>query len=304
MVGDLASVALGPPSNLDSVLVKSLNYWSMPGGLEGKTDPRDFIRAARRFGFEAIEMGLGDAIPLDATEAHCRALRKEAEDAGLAIPSCASTVPWKQALGDADPSLRAGAEEDLRRMLRISHWLGSRTLLVIPGIVDSFFDPSRPTLDYAEVEARAAEGLRRVLPEAASLGVRMGIENVWNKFLLSPTEMRAFIDRFESPFVGAYVDVANILPYGHPHQWLRILAHRVVGVHFKDFRKAVGTEHGFVDLCEGDVPWPEVLAALEEIGYDGPVVAEMIPNYPHLPLVRVANASTAMDALLKRGDWA
>ncbi|MFQ3668314.1 MAG: sugar phosphate isomerase/epimerase family protein [Fimbriimonadaceae bacterium] len=187
-------------------------------------------------------------------------------------------------------------------MLRISAWLGLRTLLTIPGIVYSFFDASRPTLDYDGVERRAEEGLRKLVPLAEELGVRMAIENVWNKFLLSPTERRAFVDRFESAHVGAYVDVANVLPYGHPDQWLRILGPRVMGIHFKDFRKSVGTEHGFVGLLEGDVDWPSVMSAIREIGYDGPVVAEMIPNYAHYGKVKIGNASRAMDAILAGGE--
>ncbi len=113
-------------------------------------------------------------------------------------------------------------------------------------------------------------------------------------------ELAAFIDSFESEWLGAYVDVANILPYGFPEQWLRILGPRVVGVHFKDFRRAVGTVEGFVDLLEGDVNWPEVMLALDEIQYAGPIAAEMIPLYRHHPLVRVANTSRAMDAILGR----
>jgi hexulose-6-phosphate isomerase len=72
----------------------------------------------------------------------------------------------------------------------------------------------------------------------------------------------------------------------------------VVGVHFKDFRRAVGTADGFVDLLEGDVNWPGVMAALRTIGYDGALPAELIPLYQREPMVRVANASRAMDAIL------
>src|SRR5205823_5128540 len=129
--------------------------------------------------------------------------------------------------------------------------------------------------------------------------VRLGIENVWNRFLISAQDMKTFLDQFASPWIGAYMDVGNLLPFGYAEQWLRFLGKQVVGVHFKDFRRAVGTAEGFVDLLEGDVNWPEVMVALREIAYDGPVVAEMIPPYKHCPLVRVANTSRAMDAIIK-----
>ncbi|MFN8219138.1 MAG: sugar phosphate isomerase/epimerase family protein [Fimbriimonadales bacterium] len=282
------------------MITKSLNYWSWPGGLEGTLCPLEFIRAAHDNGFPAVELCIGEGGKLntDATEEYCRDIVAEANRLGVKIMSTASGLYWSRALGDAGATERARALDDLEKMLQISAWLGAKTHLTIPGAVEVFFMPDRPIYEYDQVYTDAIEGLRKALPTAERLEVRMGIENVWNKFLLSPVEMSAFIDQFESPWVGAYVDVANILPYGYPEQWLRILGQRVVGVHFKDFRKAVGTIEGFVDLLEGDVNWPEVMNALREIGYSGPVVGEMIPYYRHCPEVRVANTSRAMDAIL------
>jgi hexulose-6-phosphate isomerase len=94
--------------------------------------------------------------------------------------------------------------------------------------------------------------------------------------------------------------VGNILPFGYPEMWIRALEHRIVAVHVKDFKRAVGTAEGFCDLCEGDVNFDEVVKALGEIGFDGALVAEMIPHYPRYPMVRVANTSNALDAILGR----
>ena len=227
-------------------------------------------------------------------------IRGAAGEMGLSLASVASGLYWDRALGDCDPAKRAQAKDDLEKMIRIAHWLGAKTLLTIPGAVEVFFLPERPIYPYDEVLRHATEGLRSVLPAAERYQVRLGIENVWNKFLLSPAEMAWFIDQFDSAWIGAYVDVGNVLLYGYPEQWLRVLGKRVVGIHFKDFRKAVGTIDGFVDLLEGDVNWPEVMNAIAEIGYDGPIPAEMIPGYRHHPMVRVANTSQAMDAILAR----
>lgn len=285
------------------MLVKSINYWSFPGGLEGTLDPVEAARLAKAAGFDAIELCIGPAgtaLGTDIDETRCGEIRSQVEEIGLSVPSVASGLYWGRALGDDDPAARAGAREDLEAMIRIAGWLGAKTLLTIPGAVEVFFLPDRPIMDYRSVYDRAVEGLQAALPLAAENRVRLGIENVWNKFLLSPMEMAAFIDTFDSEWIGAYVDVANLLPYGYPDQWLRTLGRRVVGVHFKDFRKAVGTIEGFVDLLEGDVPWPAVVEALDEIGYDGPVAAEMIPGYRHHPMVRIENTSRAMDAILTR----
>lgn len=282
------------------MLLKSINYWSYPGGLAGTLPLDSFFRQAAAHGFEAVEVAIGHtgALTVDATQADCEAALALASRHGVKIASVASGTYWSRAVGDEDPANRAAAIEDLKKMVRITGWLGCRTLLVIPGAVDVFFLPDRAPQRYDEVKERARQGLAECLPAAAEAGVTMGLENVWNKLILSPTEAAEFIDSFGSPHIGAYVDVANILPYGHPEQWLRILGHRVAGIHFKDFRRAVGTAEGFVDLLEGDVNWPEVMAAIGEIGYSGPVVAEMIPLYRHYPEVRCANASTAMDAIL------
>lgn len=285
------------------MVVKGVNQWSFPGGLEGSLAPEVALRLAADSGFQAVELCVGEvgtALPVDALTEAMAPIRATAEDLGLSLPSIASGLYWGRNLGDADPALRTQARHDLERMIRLADALGARTLLTIPGAVDVFFLPDRPKQPYAQVRDYALEGLHAVLPVAQHHGVRLGLENVWNKFLISPQEMADFIDQFHSPWIGAYVDVANLLPFGEPGDWLRLLGHRVVGVHFKDYRRAVGTAEGFVDLLEGDVDWPEVMAALGEIAYDGPVVAEMIPGYRHHPMVRVANASRAMDAILGR----
>ncbi|MBX3097272.1 MAG: sugar phosphate isomerase/epimerase [Fimbriimonadaceae bacterium] len=282
-------------------ITKSINIWSLPGGLADTLAPLDAIRMAKDNGFPAIELSIGAEGPLNVNTPIEDALRirMEAQNLGITIPSTASGLYWGRALADADANSRSQAKDDLQKMLRLSAALGARTHLTIPGAVDVFFLPDRAALPYEHVWKYATEGIREVLPVAEEVRVRIGIENVWNKFLLSPQEMAHFIDQFNSPWVGAYVDVANCLNYGHPADWIRHLGKRVVGVHFKDYRRAVGTGEGFVDLLAGDVPWPDVMVALREVGYDGPVPAEMIPNYKYAPEVQVRNTSTALDAILK-----
>ena len=285
------------------MILKSINYWSMSGGLEGTLEISTFLQTASKYGYDAVELciGEGGALGLDTTEARCKEIVAEADSLGLVIPSTASGLYWGRALGDISATNRAQAVDDLKRMVKISGWLGAKTHLTIPGAVEVFFLPEREIVDFAHVWKYATIGLKEVLPVAAEAGVRLGIENVWNKFLLSPMEMLTFLDQFDSPYIGSYLDVANVLPFGYPEQWLRILGNKVVGIHFKDFRKAVGTIEGFVDLLEGDVNWQELVKAMDEIGYSGPVVAEMIPYYKQHSEVRLANTSRAMDAILGRG---
>lgn len=290
------------PYFLPTMLLKTINYWSFPGGLEGSLDPFEALELAKQYRFEAIELCPGDgaAFGLDADEKFCRSLRERADQLGLRLPSVGAGTYWSRNLASADAGDREAARHDLARLIRITSWLGAKTLLTIPGAVDVFFLPDRPVQPYKDVLRYAKEGLAALLPLAEQCKVRLGIENVWNKFLLSPHETVEFIDSFGSPWIGSYFDVGNVLPFGYPEDWLRTLGKRVVGIHFKDFRRAVGTADGFVDLLEGDVNWPKVMKAIRDIGYEGGIAAEMIPGYRHHPIVRIANTSNALDAILEK----
>src|SRR5262249_38156148 len=110
------------------------------------------------------------------------------------------------------------------------------------------------------------------LPEAAKAGIKLAIEEVWNKFLLSPTEFAQYIDSFGSPWVGAYFDVGNVVEYGFPQEWIRTLGHRIMKVHIKEYAKPKRFSYA---LGEGEIDWPEVTRALVDVGYDGWVTAEV-----------------------------
>ncbi len=130
--------------------------------------------------------------------------------------------------------------------------------------------------------------------------VTIGIENVWNKFLLSPLEMRDFVDKIGSRYVGCYFDVGNVLLTGYPEQWIRILGERIKRVHLKDFKISIGNINGFCNLLEGDANWKEVIKALKEIKYDSYLTAEIVPPYRQYPQALIYNISKNMDFILDR----
>ncbi|HXH60653.1 MAG TPA: sugar phosphate isomerase/epimerase family protein [Fimbriimonadaceae bacterium] len=278
--------------------LKGINYWSYPG--EPSLD--EFFAKAKRDGFECVEPAIADSgeLNLDVTQTFCEDAVSRAESLGLSIHTMASGTYWNYNLASPDEADCTKAVNALQRMLQITSWFGANTLLTIPGAVDVFFMPDAPVQNYGLVWERAIEGLEKVLPVAEECEVSIGIENVWNKFLLSPLEMRIFIDQFESEWVGSYFDVGNVMAYGYPQQWIRILGHRIKAIHVKDYRRAVGTAEGFVDLCEGDVPWGDVMDAIREVAYEGPLTAEMIPHYPTNPEMRCANTSRALDMIMGR----
>ena len=277
---------------------KSINYWSFEGGTQGSKPLAQAFAEAREKGFEAVEVCLGGAGDLtqETTEKECKAIKNEAENAGVEIASVATGLYWQYSLTDDQEEVREKARLITRSLLQRAAWLGVDAVLVVPGAVDVFFKPDAAVVPYEVVWERSLEALKGLARFAEKVGVAIGVENVWNKFLLSPLEMRSFVDEIKSDYVGVYFDVGNVLPFGYPEQWIRILGDRIKRVHLKDFKRSVATAKGFCDLLEGDVNWPEVMQALKEIGYDGYVTAEMMPWRPDLLDV----TSKAMDKILGR----
>jgi hexulose-6-phosphate isomerase len=285
------------------MLRKGINAWMFPGAFEDLVEPEDAIVLAKKFGYESLELCIGPAgskLGFDASEAKCQKLVQLAKDEGILLETTASGLYWGKSLGDPDDSVRKEAKEELTQMLRVSGALGCKVHLTIPAAVDVFFNPDRPVQNYDDCLKYAVEGIQSLVPVAQETGVKMGIENVWNKMLTSIGEMHWFLKQIDSEWVGSYFDVGNALPFGYPDQWIRSLGSKIFAIHFKDFKKSVGTADGFVDLCEGDVDFDAVVSALNDIGFDGPVTAEMIPHYPRYPMVRVINTSTALDYILGR----
>ena len=263
----------------------SASYWIFEGGLEGTLPIHKAMEQASQLGFDAIELGIASQGVLThlTTQAECEAICAMANKNGLEISGVASGESWGSSPTSSDVKVREKILDFTKKALQITQWLGTDAYLYVPGAVDVFFLPEAEVVPYDVCYERAAEAISKLLPTAEKLGVSIAVENVWNKFLLSPLEMRDFIDKFKSTSVGAYFDVGNVLLTGYPDQWIRILGSRIKRVHIKDFKLAIGTADGFVDLQEGDVDFEAIKNALSEINYDGYVTAEMIPYEPGRP---------------------
>lgn len=277
---------------------KGINIWSFRDG----TKISEAIRLAQTAGFDGIELALNETgeLSLESNAKELTDIREQLDAAGLELAGLATGLYWSYSMTSEQSSVRAKATDICKRQIETAAALGADAILVIPGAVGVDFIPDCEVVDYDKAFDRALEAIASLAPEAASAGVAIGIENVWNKFLLSPLEMRGFIDAVGSEAVGAYFDVGNTVLTGYPDQWIRILGKRIKKVHFKDYRRAAGGLHGFVDLLAGDVDYPAVVKALESIGYDGYVTAEMIPPYTHHSEQIIFNTSGAMDAILGR----
>jgi hexulose-6-phosphate isomerase len=242
---------------------------------------------------------------LKSTRSELAAVRALAENYDLVFSGLATGLYWGANAASDDPAVRERAAQILERQIKCAAALGIEAILVVPGAVGVDFIPGAEEVPYDLAYERAREFIGGAVALAARHRVHLAIENVWNKFLLSPLEMRAFVDSFGSEWVGSYLDVGNVLATGYPEHWISILGPRIRRVHFKDFRRGVGTIHGFVELLSGDANWPAIVGALRGSGYTGWVAAEMIPPVPfykHRPEVLIANTSHAMDAILAVGE--
>jgi len=254
----------------------SLNMWSYPGPANDLGAYGAFLAKAKDAGFQAVEPTLDGPLNPDSPEDEVARVRQVICDAGLEVASLACGAYWQFPFTANDPAIRAKAVELTEKVVRIARWLGTDAVLVIPGMVAGLGGEGE-VVSYDVCYERALAELAKTVPAAERAGVRMGLENVWNKFLLSPLEMAGFVDAIGSECVGVYFDVGNVVAFGYPEHWIRILGKRIVRVHLKDFKRSVGTIDGFCPLGTGDVDWVEVKRALQDAGYDGYLSCEIGP---------------------------
>ena len=276
---------------------KGISIWSFP-----QQSLKESFALAKDAGFEGVEVALAETgeLSLETTPEQLEQIKKDAEECGIELYSVASGLYWDYWLNADSEDEREKAKSIVRRQLEVAKALGCDTILVIPGTVNAdFIDPNR-VVDYVTTYERSLAALLELKSYAEELQVSIGLENVWNKFLNSPVEMSDFIDKIGSDYVGSYFDVGNVLFNGYPEHWIRALGKKIKKVHFKDFRKNPGGVNSFVDLLAGDINYPEVIKALREVGYDGWVTAEMIPNYTYYPETIIYNTSNSMDKILGR----
>lgn len=278
---------------------KSISIWSFPASLA----LADKLRLTREAGFDGFEIDLSEDGPLtlDSSRQEIEAVRIQADRSGVQLSGLATGLYWNANPASSDPIIRAHAEAILNKQIEIAHAFDLDAILVVPATVGADFVPDCEIVPYDAAWQRATEFIRTALPAAERYGVRICVENVWNKFLLSPLEMREFVAQFNSEWVGVYFDVGNALATGYPEHWIRILGQHIRRVHLKDYRRAVGSVDGFVEILSGDVNWAAVMSQLRTIRYDGWLTAEMIPPVPFYkfaPETLLFNTSRAMDALL------
>ncbi len=253
---------------------------------------------SQQAGLDAVELnlyasGAPAGFTMDTTAAEAEGIAKQAAEHGLKLRSLSTGLLWGAPLSSADADERKRGRAIVGKQLEIAELIGADTVLVVPGTVNE-------NSSYDDCYTNSQRELELLIPEAERRSVKIGIENVWNKFLLSPLEMKRYVDELDSPNVGVYFDVGNILLYGYPEQWIRILGSRIAKIHVKDFKTSAGNFSGFVPLMAGDVNWPGVIAALKEIGYTDTLTAEISP-YPSNVYQAVYDTANQLEAIIRGG---
>ncbi len=230
-------------------------------GLKGSVMEK--FQAVKAAGFEGIE-------PM--SHMNQQEVLAAFKESGLKPASVCCSTHWKKPLSDPDPAVRAEGVLGMQQALHDAKAYGASSVLLVPAVVSQ-------KVPYNDAYSRSQEEIRKLIPLAAELNVRIAIENVWNHFIMTPLEAARYVDEFQSPAVGWHFDVGNIIAFGWPEQWIRILNKRIAKLHIKEFsRKKMNTEglpKGFdVDFLEGDDDWPAVMKALDDIGYNGWGIAE------------------------------
>lgn len=258
---------------------KALNYWVF-GGFDGVKTPYELIDFVKEQGLDGAELTVGDALKIDITEAECKKIRDYAAAKSIGLRSLATGFYWGKSLGTDDEAVRAEALEFTRKYLQIGNWIGAEVILAVPGATCVKWDPSVPVVPYKTVWNKSIESLKELLPLAEKLNVTIALENVWNRFLLSPMEWKLYLDQFDSPNIGIYFDMANGLIYAPAEDFVSILGKRIKAIHIKNWtgEDSGGGLHGFGDdIAVGEVNFPALLDELKKLNYSGPISAEMIP---------------------------
>ena len=254
----VSGFAAGPPTqSRPAAIKKGLVFDMVPSNLSYA----DRFKLVRDTGFQVVQA------LMEPDEGKAEAMRQAADAANIRIDSVMNVDHWRYPLSASDPAVVEKSLSGMRTSLHNAKLWGSDAVLLVPAVVN-------PQTSYRDAWTRSQAQIRKLMPLAEQLKVVIAIEEVWNRFLLSPLEMVQYIGELHSPWVQAWFDVGNVVLYGYPQDWIRTLGKRIVKVHLKDFkRKEDG--YSWVNLGDGDVDWSAVRQAFADVGYTGSAIAEL-----------------------------
>jgi len=213
------------------------------------------------------------------------------KETGLKAASVCDHIHWVKPLSAPDEGTRKLGLDGLLLSLQDAHAYGAGSVLLVPGI-------ARDGVSYDQCWERSIVEIKKAIPVAKELGVRISIENVGNNFITTPEQALAYLDAINSEWVGWHFDIGNVgRNYGPAERWIQVLGKRIVRIHVKDFSAtppASGARGDRPKLLDGGTNWPGVMAALDRAGYQGWGISEQPGN-------QAADVETARD-LAQRMD--
>src|SRR5262245_84660 len=301
LAGTTATADEPKPARKRYAMKKSINLWAFP--YPGKMTLEQCLQLAKDAGFDGIELNydLESDLSPKAGPKEFEAIHKTAERIGIAVSGLCSFLFWPYPLSSNDPAKRGRGMELAAKMVEAAHHLGTQNLLVVPGAVCIPWRTDHEPVPNDVCDKRAREAVAKMLPLAEKHKVSLNIENIFfNGYLMTPMEMAAFVDSFNSEFVKVHFDTGNIMEYQFPEHWIDQLGKRIKNVHLKEFTKK-GTDHSlesFRPLLDGTTNWPAVMAAFEKTGYDGYLTFEYFHPYQHYPEALIYQTSDSLDRML------
>src|SRR5271163_3974014 len=201
----LAATAAAPALAAGAPFVKSICSVIFPPN----TPLAECFERARNAGFDAIEIRMSEEVSLDSTPDQVKQLADDAHKAGVAIASMWVSRPLVDTpINSPDPAVREQGVAAIEKSADLARLAGCGALLIYParlGAGAKFQIGSQDTWD------RVTAAFREAIPAAERARVILTPENVWNKFLLSPLEMRAFVDQFHNPWLQSHFDIGNVM---------------------------------------------------------------------------------------------
>jgi hexulose-6-phosphate isomerase len=282
---------------------KSINLWAFP--YPDRMSLRECLQLAKDAGFDGIELNYdleSDLSPKSGTKEYVE-IRKMADEIGIEISGLCSFLFWPYPLVSNDEEKRTRGLELAGLIGKAAHDLGVKNVLVVPGAVHIPWRDDHEPVPNDVCDRRAKEAVGKLALEAEKLDVCLNIENIFfNGYLMTPFEMNAFVDHFDSEHVRVHFDTGNIMIFQYPEHWIPVMGERIQNIHLKEFTKK-GTDMSlecFRPLLDGTTNWPAVMEALEAANYDGFLTFEYFHPYPHYPEALIYQTSDSLDRMLGR----
>src|SRR5258706_2934801 len=177
-------------------------------------------RVMKEAGFEGVE-------PMGGM--NCDEVLAAFKETGLQAASVCCHTHWERPLSAPDEATRKIGFDGLALSLQDAQAYGASSVLLVPGV-------ARDGVTYQQCFERSLVEIKKAIPVAKDLGVKIAIENVGNDFINTPEQAVEFLDAINSEWVGWHFDIGNVGRRGPAaEKWIQVIGQRIVRLHIKDY---------------------------------------------------------------------